>query len=286
MRSPRALSLDETVDQSPRVTGAPDPCVTGEAEPAARLTPIDIPDRYELKYIIPEWKVEEVRRAIEPFCVLDPNSAKSPNHQYPIQSLYLDTANRDLYRISRERRGRRWKARVRHYDGSDTVFLEVKNKDCDMVKKPRARIPYDGWVKRVLGPLHPDACSAERIFCERLLRYGLVPTLMVRYKREAWLSTVDSYARVTFDRRVMCQGWSDWSLDADPRNWIALDGPNSMWGVPKGVVLELKCLSAVPRWLSNVVHIAGLHKISYSKYCRGIERVFARETLLGVLNHT
>jgi hypothetical protein len=260
--------------------------VNGESDPAAQLTPIDIPDRYELKYLIPEWQVDEVRRAIGPFCVLDPNSARSPNHEYAIQSLYLDTMNRDLYRISRERRGRRWKARVRHYDGSDTVFLEVKNKDRDMVKKTRGKIPLAGWGDRVHGPLHGDASSAERLFCQRLLRYRLLPTLMVRYQREAWLSTVDSYARVTFDRRIVCQPWSDWSIDADPRGWIALDGAHSMLTVPRGVVLELKCLSAVPRWLSNVVRNTGLPKIHYSKFCKGIERLYARDTLIGVLNQT
>jgi hypothetical protein len=260
--------------------------VTSDSNPAAQLTPIDVPDRYEFKYLIPDWQVDEVRRAIEPFCVLDPNSARSPNHEYAIQSLYLDTMNRDLYRISRERRARRWKARIRHYDGSDTVFLEIKNKDHDMVKKPRARIPLPGWVERVHGPSHPEASPAERLFCQRLLRYQLLPTLFVRYLREAWLSTVDSYARVTFDRRVMCQPWSDWSLDADPRNWIALDGTRSMLGVPHGVVLELKCLRAVPRWLSNVTRNAGLPKTRYSKYCKGIERLYARDTLLGVLNQT
>lgn len=259
---------------------------TAVAESAAQLTPIDIPDRYELKYLIPESQVDAVRRAIEPFCALDPNSAKSPTHEYAIQSLYLDTVKRDLYRISRERRARRWKARIRHYDGSETVFLEVKNKDHDMVKKPRARVPLAGWVERVHQPLRPDASAAERLFHYRVERYHLVPMLMVRYLREAWLSTVDSYARVTFDRRVVCQPWSDWSLDADPRNWVALDSERSMLGVPQGVVLELKCLSAVPRWLSNVVRAADLPKTRYSKYCKGVERLFARDTLLGVLNQT
>ena len=57
-----------------------------------------------------------------------------------------------------------------------------------------------------------------------------------------------------------------------------------MLSVPQGVVLELKCLSAVPRWLSNVTRNAGLRKARYSKYCKGIERLYARDTLLGVLN--
>ncbi|MBN2574696.1 MAG: polyphosphate polymerase domain-containing protein [Deltaproteobacteria bacterium] len=260
--------------------------VTGDSQPAAHLTSIDIPDRYEFKYLIPERQVDAIRRAIEPFCTLDPHSARDPSGQYGIQSLYLDTPNRDLYRISREKRARRWKARVRAYDGSDTVFLEIKNKDHDMVKKPRARVPAEGWAERVLGRLRPDATQAERLFRQRVERYRLVPTLMVRYRREAWLSIVDSYARVTLDRVVVCQPWDDWSLGADPRNWVALDSERSMWGVPSGVVLELKCLRAVPRWLSSLTRLAGLPRTRYSKYCKGVERLFARDTLLAELNQT
>jgi SPX domain protein involved in polyphosphate accumulation len=248
-------------------------------QPAQR--PMDIPHRYELKYLIPEWEVDAVRRAIAPFCTLDPAATLQPNHQYGIDSLYLDTDHRDLYRISCERRARRWKVRIRRYDGSDAVFLEVKDRDHDMTHKLRARIPADGWAKRLWRSRHDMASSAERIFCERLERYALRPTLMVRYMREAWVSTVDSYARVTFDRRVACQAWVDWSLDADACAWLPLDGPSAMPGVPRAVVLELKCLTAVPRWIANVTRTLALQKTRFSKYCRGIERFFPADPSLG-----
>jgi len=249
--------------------------------------PIEIPDRYELKYLVSESQVDAIRRAIQRTCVLDKNCEGQPGNEYVIRSLYLDTPNRDLFRISRERRAQRWKARVRQYEGSDRVFLEIKNKDHDLIKKQRARIPADAWVERIHGFLPGgDVSAAERIFCERLERYGLVPTLMVRYSREAWFSTVDSYARVTFDRRVVSQPWRDWSFDTDDVNWLALDSSRSMLSVPQGVVLELKCLTAVPRWLSNLVQDLDLVRARYSKYCKGIERHFARDTLLGLLNQT
>jgi hypothetical protein len=132
----------------------------------------------------------------------------------------------------------------------------------------------------------PDASAAERVFCERLETYGLVPTLMVHYLREAWLSTVDSYARVTFDRRIVAQAWSDWSLDVDDVIWLALDGARSMLTRRDGVVLELKCLTAVPLWLTSVVQSLGLVRNRYSKFCKGIERHFGRDTLLTVVDKT
>lgn len=249
-------------------------------------TSVEIPDRYEFKYLICESQVDAIRRAIRPYCVLDPNCAQTPGHEYGIGSLYLDTPERDLFRISCERRARHWKARVRRYDGSDRVFLEIKNKDHDLIKKQRARLPLAGWVERVHGLPKEDSTVAERFFLQRRERFGLVPMLMVHYMREAWLSTVDSYARVTFDRNIVCYPWSGWSLDGDATQGLALDGIDSMLARPRGVVLELKCLTAVPRWVSSVVRSAGLVRSRYSKYCKGIERQFARETLFRVLNQT
>lgn len=260
------------------------PLSAGEAHAAQVAANIEVPDRYELKYVISESQVEAVRLAIAPYCVMDPNCAKTPNREYGIGSLYLDTPNRDLFRISAERRARRWKARVRLYDGSERVFLEIKNKDHDMIKKQRARIPREGWVERIHRLPGPDASFAERLFCQRREAWNLVPTLMVHYMREAWLSTVDSYARVTFDREIVAQPWSEWSFSVNDGNWVALDGPHTMLTRPQGVVLELKCLTAVPHWFTHVVQSVGLVRCRYSKYCRGIERHFGRDTLLGVLN--
>jgi hypothetical protein len=257
-----------------------------QPDPVCAALPVEIPDRYELKYLIPEEKVDAVRRAIEPYCVMDAHCARTPSRQYGIFSLYLDTPNRDLFRISRERRAKRWKARARMYDGADRVFLEIKNKDHHMVIKHRARIPLHGWVERVHGQPDAGATSAEKIFCMKRERYGLSPLLMVHYMREAWMSVVDSYARVTFDREIVAQPWSDWSFDVDEVNWLALDGSHSMLSRRRGVVLELKCLTSVPLWLTRVVQECGLTRVHYSKFCKGIERHFARDTLLGVLNKT
>lgn len=245
---------------------------------------IDIPDRYEFKYLVREEDVEGLRRAIQPFCDMDHYSALSPTREYAIQSLYLDTSDRDLFRMAGEKRAFRWKARVRTYDNADVAFLEVKNKEEHMVKKPRARVSRCDWAARLQAPLATDAGRAERQFRERVERHGLVPMLMVRYDREAWVSHVDSYARVTFDRRIVCQPWSEWCLDCDPSAWVSLDSSQFMRAVPRGVVLELKCLTAVPRWMSNLACSFGLKRTRYSKYCRGVERFWARDTLPLLLN--
>ncbi len=247
---------------------------------------VDIPDRYELKYVISESQTDAVRRAIEPFCVRDPHADRDADHAYSIQSLYLDTPTHRLFRMSQERQARRWKARIRCYDGSASVFLEIKGKDHDMVKKQRALIPAAGWALRLRARVADDASPAERCFRDRLERFELRPSLLVRYRREAWLSTVDTYARITFDRRIVCQPCPDWSLAADERAWIAIDDARALSGVPRGTVLELKCLRAVPRWLVQLTGNLGLTKARYSKYCKGLGCVAERGRWLGLVDST
>ena len=247
-----------------------------------------VPDRYELKYLISDSQTEVVRRAIEPFCILDAHAGNATDHHYVIRTLYLDTPGMDLYRTSCEKRSRRWKARVRQYgegdSASSTVFLELKTKDGDVVSKLRTRMPAEGWVERLMGAPRHEVSLAELSFRERLERHALEPTLLVRYEREAWTSAIDAYARVTLDRRVACQPWSGWQLQGGDHGWLALDSSRTMKTVPAGVVLELKCTTAVPRWLSGLVQSLGLTRTRYSKYCQGIERTSGRDGLVSRLS--
>jgi SPX domain protein involved in polyphosphate accumulation len=242
-----------------------------------------IPDRYELKYLIPEDLVPELREAIRPFCSLDDHSARSPTRRYVIESLYLDTFARDLYRVSRERRPERFKVRIRRYgttDGESPVFLEVKCKSRGIIRKTRARLAADCWRERLEAPPHADASSAERSFRDRVQRYDLRPALLVRYEREAWASTIDGYARVTFDREMCVQPCSTLSFASDPRAWIPFDSRQTLkTAVPRSVVLELKCTLDVPRWMSNLTERFGLGKRGVSKYCSGLEHALSGHAL-------
>ncbi|MGC4114741.1 MAG: polyphosphate polymerase domain-containing protein [Myxococcales bacterium] len=203
--------------------------------------PLLIPDRHELKFIIPEHQVDSVRAAIRPFCDLDHHCQTAPDHQYVIESLYLDTPRRDLYRVSRERRASRFKLRVRRYGTkSDRVFFEVKNKDRGMIRKLRAKVPVEGWADRLEGAYAQDAGAAEVDFRARTDRYLLRPTVLVRYEREAYVSLVDDYARVTFDRRVVCQPHETFDFEADPSSWRSIDHGLALKRVRAGVVLELE----------------------------------------------
>jgi hypothetical protein len=239
------------------------------------MSDLAIPRRYELKYALPESRVDAVREAILPYCALDRFCALRPERSYVIRTLYLDTFGRELYRRSREGRPRSVKVRVRTYgdEGTAPVFLELKRKEHGFILKTRGRIDA-AWAERLHGPAATGAGPEEQAFRDQLARRALQPTLLVRYEREAWFSEVDEYARVTFDRRITCQAWPRWELGGSREAQVPIDDGPSLGGVPRGVLLELKCTLDFPRWMTALVQRLGLVRAGYSKYCTGVERIW------------
>jgi hypothetical protein len=241
-----------------------------------------------MKYVASEGLAAAVRSAIQPFSAQDRHSAASADGQYVIHSLYLDTPRRDLYRVSREGRAERFKVRVRRYEGhdgtpSERVYLELKRKTNGFVRKSRTPVPAAGWVEHLAAPVPAGAGAAEQAFRHAVDAYALAPALLVRYEREAWFSVIDDYARVTFDRRILCQTSRGWSLDCDPSAWLPIDHAGSMRAVSGAVLVELKCTRDVPTWMAGVIERLDLSRTGYSKYCNGVERVRDDDALLSLL---
>ena len=240
-----------------------------------------IPARYELKYLIPERLAAPLREAIAPFCELDRHSAAAPDRQYTITSLYLDSATREFHRAKVERQRRRLKLRVRTYgeDADGPVFFEVKRKIDQVVIKGRAPAPQRSWEQRLLGPPPDDAAPAEVDFRAVLERHAARPTLLARYRREAYVSVVDAYARVTLDRRLQYQSCDRWELTGEARGWSAQDDIRATRGTRAGLVLELKATTAVPLWMTALVQRFELLRAGFSKYCTGVDRLWGGQDL-------
>lgn len=78
---------------------------------------------------------------------------------------------------------------------------------------------------------------------------GARPQNIVRYEREAFVSEVDEYARVTFDRRICVQPADGWSMQGYANEWTMVDGAWHDNGLDSPVVLEVKCEWRMPNWL-------------------------------------
>jgi hypothetical protein len=234
-------------------------------------------ERLELKYVIDEPRAARVQQAIRPYCRPDPHSAAAngASRGYPILSLYLDSPGLAFYRAKERGDPERMKLRIRRYRGLQGFWLEEKRRSADVVRKTRALVSGGAlrdaaWGE---GKLHQDAPDARRFaesFASRVLATGAEPALRVRYRREAWTSDVDAYARVTFDRDVEFQRATEWELEAEGRGWCDLESFLVAEAPRPLVILELKCETRVPAWLLDVIRSCDLRRDSVSKYSLGI----------------
>jgi hypothetical protein len=239
-------------------------------------------ERLELKYLIDESRVEEIRREISAYCEPDPHNPSETGlydrpcqRGYSIRSLYLDSPGLAFHMAKQRGDPDRLKLRVRTYSDHSPAVLELKRKYSDVTDKKRAVVERGSVPDAVAGlakPLDPDPKAQEFLdeFAMIAARYGAMPMLNIRYEREAYRSLVDGYARVTFDRHIAGQRTYSWDLIGDPDEWIAFD---DHWreGMPASpVVLEIKCHALVPWWVTELVRNQRLHRRAFSKYSIGI----------------
>lgn len=236
----------------------------------------EIIERYEYKYLIPERIVPDIRRAVLTTSKIDKYAG--PDGTYRIRSLYLDTDRYDLFWANDREQGDRFKARIRTYPGSNAapVFFEIKRRVLDVIVKSRAAVPREMLLDvlagkdAVLSKLSSSARKNIMKFLAPYYRHHLRPTMMVEYEREAYISDLDTYARLTFDRKIVVQPCEKLTLDVDERLFRAVDHKAQTRTLEPVCVLELKFERRPPAWMSALVRRLELQRASFSKYCYGV----------------
>ena len=230
-----------------------------------------VPRRREFKYLLPRERLPELRTHLRAVCDPDPNAG--PDGTYTARSLYFDAPDLRLFHANEAEAPRRFKARVRGYPDSpgSPVFVELKHRDGDVISKVRARLPAD----RLEAALSPgggfDASPELGAFLFQMVRHDLRPVMLVQYRREAWMSRVEDYARVSIDSRVETQATRRTSLDAARGAWRGIDHALMTWTPASSCIVELKWADSAPRWILALVQSMGLLRASFSKYCYGMQ---------------
>ncbi|WP_413612623.1 VTC domain-containing protein [Bdellovibrio sp. HCB-110] len=237
-----------------------------------QVSPLNL-ERYELKYLIAPEMVAPISKFVESYCSMDYYSAIQTDHFYTINSLYLDSPNLYLLRSKEFAGAFSFNMRIRSY-GEGTAppyFFEVKYKVREFVQKKRAKVLTDQWqeiVEREAVPENMDAFSAENLqdFLHLKMTYNLGPVILTQYRRKAYLSEVDDYARVTFDRDLRYQEMQNWSVAPNEKELCHYDHPDSFEEPGKKVVLELKCEKKIPIWMVELIRRFELVGGSFSKF--------------------
>jgi len=220
-------------------------------------------NRLEAKYIVHRATRTALTAALRPYMQLDPH-ASGADGSYLLQSLYLDSPTRVAYTEKLDGVPRRIKLRLRVYDpgegGDRPVFVEIKRKEGDFIFKQRTSVTRAEYAACFDGPLFWPPRLDDPVLHEytRLARArAMRPSVLVRYRRQAFTGRRDASIRVTFDDHVEALQTNDlFTTEHSPFNALP----------PEHSVLEIKLSGREPRWLHRLVCRHDLDRRAISKY--------------------
>jgi SPX domain protein involved in polyphosphate accumulation len=215
---------------------------------------------------------------------MDYYSQISSDGYYKINSLYLDTDQLTLYKNKVADLHKRFSLRIRSYGDlpKPPYYFEIKQKDRDFVKKMRAKVMTDDWPQFFESSEHFDQLDQESKknllrFVDLAHTFGARPLVMTQYRRMAFLSTVDNYARVTFDKELKYHPETDYTTKPDETRMCSYDDPECYGDPFRNIVLELKCEQKIPMWFIDLIRTFRLERCGFSKYGNVIETEYAQE---------
>lgn len=231
-----------------------------------------VPARREYKYLLPRRLMPSLRAALRGRCTADRYGG--PDGTYRIRSLYFDDDGLGLYQATERDAPSRYNARVRQYpDAAQApIMAEIKARNGDTIQKSRGLLAPDRWAA-VVGGGPVDATPPLENFLSRVQGRDLRPRVLIQYRREAWASDLDGYARVSVDTEIVGQRWERLSFDIDERDFRPLDTPMVSWTRESICVLELKFADRAPRWMVDLVQSMELLRHSFSKFKYGMRAV-------------
>lgn len=247
----------------------------------AKITP-PVLERYELKFVIPDYMIDPISDFVSVYCSLDKYSTTTDDSFYGVNNLYFDTP---YYLFLRNRLmgvEKRFNMRIRSYGDNPKLpfFLEIKQKRVNVIQKFRGRVFDEDWRKLFTDPNYSpktDSGKTEtknRDYFMRLVQiYNAEPKVLTQYRRKAYVSNYEEYARVTFDIELRYMAEESLNLVPVDEQMVAYDIPTN-FDLGCNVILELKCYTTqVPLWMIDCIRTFELQRRSFSKYMTGVSEV-------------
>lgn len=222
--------------------------------------------RHELKYII---SLQQMNRLIEKLGLY---MNEDKYFKSTIRNIYYDTPNFFLIRTSIEKPDYKEKLRIRSYktvDSDDDVFVELKKKYKKVVYKRREVLPYNAARLFLDNKVLPNDLQITKEIAYALEYYkDLKPVIFLSYDRLAYIGKEEKDFRITFDRNIM---WRDYDIDLTKDVYGNLILPSD------SVLMEVKTVMGLPRWLLDFLGENNIYKQSFSKYGNVYKEILNKE---------
>lgn len=231
--------------------------------------------RFEYKYLVPNYLLDELRNDLAPYMKLDGFAQKMPNNEYTVRSIYYDSPKFFCYREKLDGVKIRNKFRIRGYNeqANDSItFLEIKHKNTDCISKHRAPLYFENVAKslknnNVEKVLPFSGTGIEQKDARKFLYHynvkNLVPAVLIVYDREAFFGKFDSSLRLTFDKNLRSIIYPD--LDR------LYDETNTKPAMVNHFIFEVKFFGTLPAWIKSLITKYGFVRESLSKYTITLE---------------
>jgi SPX domain protein involved in polyphosphate accumulation len=231
-------------------------------------------ERYELKYLLNREQVRLIQAELLNY--LNPDQHGDESGQYPITSLYYDTADYRAYWNKIEGHRFRRKVRIRVYGDQvitpeSPVFVEIKQRNNKTLQKKRIVVPYQaalalcGTGEAVALETAADHETMQEVQYLASVQQ-LQPACIVSYDRYALEgSEYDPGLRVTFDTNLKGRTHSLSLLSAD-------QSESYYFLPPDWAIMEVKVNVRVPYWLTELIGKYSCTLRRVSKYCSALEK--------------
>ena len=230
--------------------------------------------RFEFKYLLNQKQEALVKNFIRPYLKRDGFAEGLPNGEYEVVSLYYDSPSLFFYHQKIDGVKKRKKIRLRTYRNRgkfhENAFFEIKRKNDAVVLKDRFLInscDYDQLIRRnglLKGGEKVDGLEDElrQELRHDIYKHSASPTLLVVYNREPYVGKYTPYLRITFDKNIRARTDNELFYKNDEFTDVS----------PNTTVMEIKFSGTLPVYIHKAIKMFNLQRISYSKYCQGIER--------------
>ena len=216
--------------------------------------------RYELKFTVSSTLASEIQDWALENMGPDPFLAGRDLDSYQVTSLYLDTPQFGIFHRQPESENRKY--RIRRYGDSSKLWLEVKRKKGDLVRKKRTWIDDDN-MQHLTNDADliedPESENSSQWFRSRINQFELQPCTWIEYRRFARVHDTSGLgARLTIDRDIRCLTARDWSV------------PNGLGAAASSITphcqLELKFCNTLPTLFKSLMNTFSLARSVLSKY--------------------